>query len=79
MIFVNGRKGKAIRSLIYSLNYHKILDGCEIMGLRIFFVTCMQKVFLQVVTIKNLKRVSLKSLDDEFHVAISKVKVDKEL
>lgn len=49
------------------------------MGLRIFFVTCMQKVFLQVVTIKNLKRVSLKSLDDEFHVAISNVKLDKEL
>lgn len=45
MIFVNGRKGKAIRSLIYSLNYHKILDGCEIMGLRIFFCYLHTKSF----------------------------------
>lgn len=36
-------------------------------------------VFLLVVTIKNLKRPSLKILDDEFHVAISTIKPDKKL
>lgn len=34
-------------------------------------------VFLLVVTIKNVKRPSLKSPDDEFHVAISIIKPDK--
>lgn len=61
MAFVNEIKGKLLGSL----------NGCEIIVLQFFFLLPnMHKVFLLVVTIKNLGRLFLKSLD-EFHVPIS--------